>query len=398
MKINPTVMFTNSFTRDELYILRLQIWQLYKIRAYATGEHLTSVANMVARFVEADSYKLELVHNGKVVFSFHPTTKQIELDTVLFYQILPHQVRGETPLGMAIASLLDNLFQDVSGQSQYTYDTMTTSAIRRKVSDFHGLLLSCGKLSNEDMHAGDYCYIRERGDGYALYDAYNMLVVHVTHKRMHFGMGYVMSTDVNENIVSLIDRFRPVVLDIRKEYREVHHYFGKMLEKTWSVADQMITQGANRLTQAVRFNRDRFEFGHSVVTSGGSKVEYDTKGIKLGYVFNGQFIGEITHTRGNELVTMDADVADRIRKNPTMLTSLPAQLESAHALYVQHVENQVNYFFEFEHLKDLGLDPATARPYLDAYNVARDRGYRGSFAEFVQLIQTLQQLNLKVEG
>jgi len=393
MRIKQSVMVTPAISRDELYILRMQIWQLYKIRAYANAEHLTTVEGLRVRFVEEDNYRMDLVRADKVIFSFHPTTKMIDLDWVAFTEIFPKEVAQDNPIGYAISSLFDNLYQDVSGQSQYVFDTMTTPSTRRKVTDFYGLLASACKLSADMMRIGPKYKIGHRGDGYVMYDENNMMIFHVSQRRMHFGMGYVTGTDVNANVKFIIDKFRPYILDIRSGYQETPRFFGKILERHYGFAEEAIRYGANMLTQAQRFDSSRFEFNAEVVIASGSKVTYRREGITLGYVFNGQFIGEITHRKGNPMATMDACVMDRVRMNPVMLASLESDMQSALTLYREHVQCQVNFFFEMEHLKGLGLDIETAQPFLVAYKEAQSSGYRKSFAEFVKLIQQLQQGN-----
>jgi hypothetical protein len=390
MQINKTVMFTQALSRDELYILRTQIWQLYRAQIYRTPRIPTTIADLVCTFNEDRDFLLELSYKDYVVFSFDPKTKIIKLDWEKFNELYSEQVRNRQSLGWSIGAIFDQIYQEQSGAAMYVFETMTNSKIRKMARDFHGLLEATGRLSAKRIYSMQKYSVAQRGDGWAVYDPEGMLIVATTARMMHFGVGYVTGTDLNENVENIIQKIRPHVLGMRTTLNNVRQDIAKLMKAVVKAKGDILKLGAGTLTQAARFDVDRFQKEHVFVSPSGSKVFFYDDQLVVEAARGGNTLGNMELLVGQQYPGISAKMMDTLRDQPELVKMIDVDLQKALVSYSHFITAQVTTFLEDHVLAKAGIEREQAKPHYEAFMKLKERGFRGDFEAFALIIKPLK--------
>lgn len=388
MKITQSYTKTDAISQDELYILRMQLWQIYKARLYATGEHVTTVADLTATFDEHNQFQMDLMWHGRSIFSYHPSTRTIELDWKEWNKILSPTVRGDTPLALAIASILDSLYQREAGQSLFGYTTMTKPVSRRKANDFYHLLRTCKELSDKHMSVGPKFQLREEGHGYSLFDEYGMLIVHVTADWMHFGVGYVTGTDIDANVRYIIDNFRSYVLAIRESYRSANGIFTGMFGGLKNKIDMLNNYAANLVIQAGRPSSAYLLDDQSIIVPSGSRVRITEKLIVIDVVKDGVGKGDLKYNTVTKKIETAPHMWDYLHL-PGHDVFLAQVVADAINAYNDCLSVRTNEILGSAALAQLNLSPAQITKVMAGFHDVYKQGYRGNLLDFAQLVLSI---------
>jgi hypothetical protein len=390
MQINKSVMFTQQLSQDELYILRTMIWQLYRARIYSQGAVETTIADLVCEFEADRDFQMHLRYKGESVFSFDPKSKIIRIDWEKFDEIYSSSKRNGQTLGWSIGAILDQIYQEQAGSAQYVFETMITTDTRKIARDFYGLLEATAGLSTKRMYNHVKFSLVRRSDGIAVYDDHGFMVIHATPKFVHFGVGYITGTNINENVKSVVEKLRPHVLGIREAFKQVRSDLAKLMTDALKTRDQLLKLAAGTLTQAARFDVNRFRKEYVHVAASGTKVfVYDDR-LVLEAARGGRTIGTIELFPGQRYPDMAAPMLDALRENFEWMKAIQSDITNAMGTYGKYLHDQVVEFFEEAAVMKMGIPREHVGAYLASFQSIKDRGFRGDFEEFVAITKPLK--------
>ncbi|MNM16808.1 hypothetical protein D3C81_270650 [compost metagenome] len=393
MQINKSVMeVPGIITRDQLFNLRIALVQLYKCRAYADSMLFTPVYGMTCQFNHDDAYKLELMHKGKSIFSFHPTSKIIEWDQEELAKACGFATdfaTGTGDLGWAMVSLFDLIYREHAGFNTYIYDNMTTSKTRRDVKAFYGLLHAVAKLSKDPL-LGDYeARLVRKDNGYAVVDKNGLIVFQVSHNSFSFGMGYLANAELDANIEKMILKYRPWAIDLRKKYSFQADKLRQVLRDAWRAKNEITRTASNAVCSSlVRGIKLQTEFAYTLPN--GTVICFYDDSIMIKYNRGGLQIGNVMFDPNKVHPVIDTSVLDYLRGITLETLSLKDDFGHALIAFAKMITDQVVGEVEQATLKKLNLSLDVGHAYYEAFMKVRGSGYRGDFETFATLLKQVQ--------
>lgn len=379
MKIQRTEMYNpDFFTREELYMIRMLLWQLQTSK-YSGGDRILSTIYNVECHIDVnadDSADIHLVAGHHIIFSYNTNTGLIDFDSRLLPLTLAplHPVGGS--LGMTLCLFLDALVREHMGATKFAFQTMTKKDTKKVVHDFYGLVKSVAFKSARDIEFKEH-RLTTYGDGYALFGPDKMLIFAVYEDSID--LGFISDVNLNKLIKEKINAIRPLILDMRDTYNHPLEKLEELFVFLWNTKEMIRMKNVN----AAKFLNAEAPDSAFVVTIEGTNFHISDDLLVMDNAHGW------ANYKPNCRPEAESSMLDWLRTDASY-DELRKLFVAATHRYADLMQYQIGNIPNPADLVKLGLTREQYPHYLSVYLLAKKRGYPGDLEHFVNLTKLLK--------